>query len=112
MPLLNLTLATLRKAEFGFLGLTVKTLTQTPLLSGDAFLTGLFFKALKLNVKAGRFDFFFGVFLGFLINWLIVGILACLKTKISCVNTLFKVSKQKNKSQTKLNSLVSLKPDD
>jgi len=68
MPLLNLTLATLRKAEFGFLGLTVKTLMQTPLLSGDGLLTGLFFKVLKLKVKAGRFDFFFGFFLGFLIN--------------------------------------------
>lgn len=30
MPLVNLTLATLRKAEFGFFGVVVYTLTQTP----------------------------------------------------------------------------------
>jgi len=35
MPLVNLTLATFLKAEFGFLGVTVKTFKQTPLLNEE-----------------------------------------------------------------------------
>lgn len=34
MPFVSRTLATLRRAEFGFLGVTVYTLVQTPLRAG------------------------------------------------------------------------------
>jgi len=45
--LVKRTLATFRKAEFGFLGVVVKTLTQTPRLNGDEEKTGRFFRELK-----------------------------------------------------------------
>jgi len=47
MPLVNLTLATFLKAEFGFLGVVVKTFRQTPLLKGEEKSWGRFFKTLK-----------------------------------------------------------------
>lgn len=47
MPLVNLTLATFRKAEFGFLGVVVVTFRQIPLLNGEANGTGRFLKELK-----------------------------------------------------------------
>jgi hypothetical protein len=56
------------KAEFGFLGVTVKTLRQTPLLNGEGKTFGRFFKTLKPKVKAGVLSFFLGFFLLFLIN--------------------------------------------
>src|SRR3989338_10750936 len=52
IPLDNLTLATFLKAEFGFLGVWVKTLTQTPLLNGEKYLVGLFFRVLKPDCSA------------------------------------------------------------
>jgi hypothetical protein len=66
--LVNLTLAILRKAELGFLGVVVATFTHTPLLKGELLLTGLFFKELKEKVKAGDFGFFLLLFLLFRFN--------------------------------------------
>jgi hypothetical protein len=55
------TRATFLKAEFGFFGVVVKTLVQTPRLCGQL-------------VSAGDFDFDFGAERDFRISWLIVGI--------------------------------------
>lgn len=68
MPLVSRTRQTFLSPEFGFLGVTVKTLRQTPLLKGERKLAGLFFFGLKPNFKAGilfRFPIFF---LPFFIN--------------------------------------------
>ncbi len=61
MPVVSLTLAILRKAELGFLGVMVRTCKHTPRLCGHPF-------------KAGDFVFFFLDILPNLINWEIVGI--------------------------------------
>jgi len=58
MPFVSLTLATFLKAELGFLGVTVNTFVQTPLLKGDEYTIGLFFKTLKPKVRAGVLSFF------------------------------------------------------
>jgi hypothetical protein len=63
MPLVSLTLAILRKAEFGFFGVVVATFKQTPRLKGLVVSTGLFFMVLKTFWKAGDFVFFFTDFL-------------------------------------------------
>ena len=74
MPLVRRTRATLRRAEFGFLGVTVDTFMQTPLLNGEEKYLGLFFRTLKPRSNAGVFDLaLFGV-LPLLTNWCIVGI--------------------------------------
>jgi hypothetical protein len=52
---------TLRSAEFGFLGVIIYTLIQTPLLCGQAS-------------NAGTPDLIILVFLGLRTNWLIVAI--------------------------------------
>jgi hypothetical protein len=57
----NRTLATFLKAEFGFLGVDVYTRVQTPLFWGAP-------------LSAGVFVFFLTRFLPFRTNWLIVGI--------------------------------------
>lgn len=44
VPLVNRTLATFRRAELGFLGVVVNTLTQTPRLNGDDDLVGRFLR--------------------------------------------------------------------
>jgi TRAP-type C4-dicarboxylate transport system permease large subunit len=76
MPLERRTLAIFLKAELGFFGVMVVTLTQTPRLKpaplGFSFFVRL--KVLETKRKAGVFGFFFWVFLGLLISWLIVGI--------------------------------------
>jgi hypothetical protein len=59
-PLVSLTRATLRKAEFGFLGVEVYTRVHTPLLWGELF-------------RAGVDIFLIIFFLPFLINWVMVG---------------------------------------
>lgn len=46
-PLLNLTLATLRSPELGFLGFVIPTLTQTPFISGRSFNWG------EVSLRAG-----------------------------------------------------------
>jgi len=73
----SLTRATLRKAEFGFFGVMVVTLVQTPRLNGEppAIVFLLRFKTLKTVCMAGDFDFFFVNFLPFLTSWLTVGIM-------------------------------------
>jgi len=45
--LVSRTRATFLKAEFGFLGVVVKTLTQTPRLKGDGEKIGRFLMTLK-----------------------------------------------------------------
>ena len=40
IPVVRRTLATLRSAEFGFLGVNVMTLVHTPRLCGEAFKAG------------------------------------------------------------------------
>ena len=61
MPLVRRTRATLRSAELGFFGVTVRTTVQTPLLKGLLF-------------RAGDLDLTFGVARPFLTSWLTVGI--------------------------------------
>ena len=56
MPLVSLTLAIFRSAEFGFLGVVVETLVQTPRLKGEGKKTGLFFRTLNPLAKATVLD--------------------------------------------------------
>jgi hypothetical protein len=61
MLLLKRTLAIFRKAEFGFLGVMVRTWVQTPRFCGDPSLGSMRpLRALKLKRRAGAlvFDFF------------------------------------------------------
>lgn len=67
-PLVRRTRATFRRAELGFLGVTVKTLIQTPRLKGEGELTGLFLMVLKYKLRAGTFAFLPIFFLPFLTN--------------------------------------------
>src|SRR5476651_931317 len=60
-PLVRRTLATLRKAEFGFLGVRVMTCTQTPRRCGAPFSAGDFVLTTTLRRPLRT-------------NWLIVGI--------------------------------------
>jgi hypothetical protein len=60
-PVVKRTRATLRSAEFGFLGVDVYTRVQTPRFWGAP-------------LSAGVLVFFFNRFLPFLTNWLMVGI--------------------------------------
>src|SRR5437763_11855442 len=60
IPLVNRTRATLRKAEFGFLGVDVYTRVQTPRFCGQL-------------CKAGLAVFHAGAFRPFLTSWLNVG---------------------------------------
>ncbi len=53
MPFERRTFATLRKAEFGFLGVMVFTCVTTPRLKGEEKRTCLFFNLLNAKVKAG-----------------------------------------------------------
>lgn len=76
MPFVNRTRAIFRMAEFGFLGVFVVTLMQTPLLNGDGKKRGRFFIVLKLRVRAMDFDFRVKLERFFRISWLIVGILS------------------------------------
>jgi hypothetical protein len=68
------TLAIFRRAEFGFLGVVVETLTHTPRLKGPFVSTGRFLSVLKILIIAGDFDFFFAIFRGLFLSWFIVGI--------------------------------------
>jgi hypothetical protein len=72
--LVRRTLAIFLSAEFGFLGVVVLTLTQTPRLKGPLVSKGLFLRELKVLPIAGDLDFFDWLFLGLFFNWLIVGI--------------------------------------
>jgi hypothetical protein len=59
--LVSRTLATFRRAEFGFFGVVVYTRVHTPRFWGQA-------------ARAGTFDFCVCRVRGFLTSWLIVGI--------------------------------------
>src|SRR5579859_5990903 len=61
MPLVRRTRATFRRAEFGFLGVTVRTIVHTPRLKG-------------LDFSAGAFDFTFGTARPLRTSWFTVGI--------------------------------------
>ena len=74
MPLVKRTRAIFRRAEFGFLGVVVETLVQTPRLNGAGKKTGLFFRTLNPRAKATVLVFEWTLTLFFFINWLIVGI--------------------------------------
>jgi hypothetical protein len=56
LPLVNLTLAILRRAEFGFFGVLVETFVQTPRFWGQEIATVSFFKEFMLCCKAGDLD--------------------------------------------------------
>jgi hypothetical protein len=58
IPLESLTLATLRNAELGFLGVTVLTEVQTPRFCGDLASVGLRLMVFKPFNNAGAVDFF------------------------------------------------------
>src|SRR5882762_6339636 len=62
-PLVRRTFATLRSAEFGFLGVVVYTRVHTPRFCGDCCRAGTFLRA-------------FCATRGLRINWLIVGIVS------------------------------------
>ena len=68
MPLVSLTLAIFRSAEFGFFGVVVPTFRQTPLLKGLSVLTGLFLIVLKTFLNAGVLVFLTVLFLDLLFN--------------------------------------------
>lgn len=71
----SLTRATFRRAELGFLGVMVNTFVHTPLFRGQGIATALFFRLLKVKLRAGDFVFLAVFLRGLLINWLIVGII-------------------------------------
>ena len=73
MPLASLTLATLRSAEFGFLGVVVYTLVQTPRFCGH-------------SRNAGEVDFLTISCLPLRISWLIVGTHSHLPSGLSFSN--------------------------
>src|SRR5712691_37495 len=75
MPLVSRTRAILRNAELGFLGVMVRTCTQTPRLSGLPFGTAYrrWRSALKLKRSAGAAVFFLSFARPLRTSWLIVG---------------------------------------
>src|SRR3990172_12431793 len=74
MPLVRRTRATLRSAEFGFLGVCVRTLVQTPRFWGlPSPLTMRFVRALKRKRRAGALVFLTIGLRPRLTSWFIVG---------------------------------------
>ena len=75
MPFDRRTLAILRSAELGFLGVMVRTWVQTPRFCGAPFgcLTRRCEKLLKVYSKAGALLFCFLALRLLRINWLVVG---------------------------------------
>src|ERR1700729_4296934 len=69
MPLVSLTRATLRSAEFGFLGVVVYTRVQTPRRCGAA----TFFLRPLPDFRPGVASFFFGAVRPLRMSWLVVG---------------------------------------
>src|SRR4030042_2770307 len=80
MPLVSRTRAPLRSAEFGFLGVCVRTCGHTPRFWGDPLATVLrrCFIVFRLNCSAGAFVLAFFAFRPLRTSWLIVGTL-CLQ---------------------------------
>src|SRR3989338_6948902 len=73
MPFVSRTRANFLKAGFGFLGVIVPTFIATPLLNGDGYGFGLFFKTLNPRAKAGDLVFALAVLRGCFINCRNVG---------------------------------------
>jgi hypothetical protein len=74
MLLVSRTRAIFRSAEFGFLGVMVRTWVHTPRFCGDPLpRTSRFFSVLYVKRRAGAFVFLVVRFRPFLTNWLIVG---------------------------------------
>src|SRR5581483_6743509 len=69
MPLVSLTRATLRRAEFGFFGVVVYTRVHTPRRCGAA----TFFLRPLPDFRPGVASFFLGGVRPLRINWLVVG---------------------------------------
>src|ERR1700729_803590 len=69
MPLVSRTRATLRSAEFGFLGVVVYTRVHTPRRCGAA----TFFLRPLPDFRPGVASFFLGAWRPLRINWLVVG---------------------------------------
>src|SRR6202012_6082894 len=69
MPLVKRTRATLRSAEFGFLGMVVYTRVHTPRRCGAA----TFFLRPLPDLRPGVASFFLGAWRPLRINWLVVG---------------------------------------
>src|SRR6478736_7880662 len=69
MPLVSRTRATLRSAEFGFLGVVVYTRVHTPRRCGAATLV---LRPLP-DLRPGVASFFFGVLRPLRTSWLVVG---------------------------------------
>lgn len=69
-PFVNFTLAILRKAEFGFFGVMIVTLVQTPRFCGHprAGRTSFRFRVFIMGSNAGAFPFRRTLFLGFLMS--------------------------------------------
>jgi hypothetical protein len=74
MLFVSLTLATFRKAEFGFFGVTVFTEVHTPLFCGDSMSVCCLLMVFSPLRSAGAVDFFTELVLPSRTNWLIVGI--------------------------------------
>ena len=75
MPLVSLTLATLRRAELGFLGVMVRTFRHTPRFCGLPFLPRviLFSIEFSVNRSAGVLGFFRDLLRRLRTSWLMVG---------------------------------------
>src|SRR3990170_3924175 len=74
MPLVRRTRATFRRAEFGFFGVCVRTLVQTPRFCGlPSPRTIRFFRALKWKRRAGALVFLMTFFRPSRTSWFIVG---------------------------------------
>src|SRR5215216_5929839 len=88
MPFERRTRATLRRAEFGFFGVCVRTWVQTPRFCGEPFLPSTLRRRLecelKLKRKAGAPDFFDFGERPLRTSWLMVGIAAPLLGQIRC----------------------------
>src|ERR1700759_5249110 len=69
MPLVSRTRATLRRAEFGFFGVTVYTRVHTPRRCGAA----TFFLRPLPDFRPGVASFFLGVVRPLRMSWLVVG---------------------------------------
>lgn len=73
-------------AEFGFFGVLVVTLTQTPRLKGEGEYTGRFLIVLKLRRRAPDLGFRFGKTRFLFISWLMVGKAKIQNAKIKIKN--------------------------
>src|SRR5437868_9320078 len=75
-PVVRRTRATLRSAEFGFFGVWVRTLVQTPRICGEPWTRCVvWLNALKRKRSAGALLFFVALCRPLRTSWLIVGII-------------------------------------